>query len=77
MEDKDLYKSIGRIEAGIEAVNKRFDNVDALLKEHTKNINTLQSYQDTQKGEVKMIAMIWSIIVGGIVSIISAFFKNN
>jgi ABC-type dipeptide/oligopeptide/nickel transport system permease component len=24
-----------------------------------------------------MIAMIWSIIVGGIVSIISAFFKNN
>jgi tetrahydromethanopterin S-methyltransferase subunit G len=77
MEDRDLYKSIGRIEGGIESINSRLDKMDKKFDEQYSSISELQKFKDTQKGEMKVVGIIWGTLSAIIVAVIGAIITRK
>jgi hypothetical protein len=61
---------LGEIKAGIAGVNDRLDKVNGRLNKHDELIQCLNSYRDTQRGEFKIISIMWGSISAIIVSIV-------
>lgn len=75
--DNDIYKSIGRIEGGIIGMNERFDRLEKHLEKNDDIISGLVNYRDTQKGELKIVAVISGFISSVVVATIVWFIKNK
>lgn len=66
-------RAVGRIEGGIDGINKRLDFVNGRLNKSEDNINDLQSFNDNLKGKITA----WSVLGGAAITGIWEFFKSR
>jgi hypothetical protein len=59
----DIMVRLGKIDSGIEAVNKRLDISNGRLSKHDDIITKLASDENYQRGRVSGISTFWKIVV--------------
>lgn len=78
MQINEIMRSLGRIEQKSDSAISSLGEIKETLKDHTKEISDLKTYQDTQKGETKISAIVWGMVSSVVVSGVSLLlFKNN
>lgn len=62
-----MYK-LGEISADLKGTSAQLESMREMIKEQAKDIQGLKTYQDTQKGQLTILSILWgslsAIIVG-------------
>jgi hypothetical protein len=69
LHEQIMYK-LGNVEGRMDVVEKKLDKIQL-------SIDELKEFQDRQKGEVTIIAIIWSVITAVGISIISYLLNKS
>lgn len=62
--NQEVQRSLGRIEGGIQAIDKRLDMIDGRITGHSGRINELEDKQAKMEGKAAILGVIGGSAVG-------------
>lgn len=73
--DLDLYRSLGRIEEGIDSLKNRFDALKVTTRELGDRLVALEGDKQRTKGALTVIAALASVAGASVSAVVSHFWK--
>ncbi len=75
--EKEVMYMLGQISSKLDSQAENFTNVWKKLESHDKTLISLQAYQDQQKGQITVLAIIWGSLSAIAVGIFTHLFNTK